>query len=111
MPPLLSRSATSRATPLLLLTGFEPFGGASSNPSQDIVRALDGKAVAGHRIAGAVLPCVFGTARRELNALLRRHRPAVLVCLGAVSSTHPSLPTTLRVRVLGRVAAYINKNA
>ncbi len=38
----------------VLLTGFEPFGGESSNPSQAIVRALDGKRLHGHRIVGAV---------------------------------------------------------
>lgn len=99
MPPLLSRSATSRATPVLLLTGFEPFGGASSNPSQDIVRALDGKAVAGHRIAGAVLPCVFGTARRELNALLRRHRPSVVVCLGVAGGRAGVTPERVAINL------------
>ena len=67
---------------MLLLTGFEPFGGAVTNPSRDIVLALDGTKAAGHRVAGAVLPCLFGAARRELARLLRQHRPTVVVCLG-----------------------------
>ena len=60
----------------VLLTGFEPFGGAARNPSGEIALAWDGREVAGARIVGAVLPCVFGSARRELDLLLRRHRPA-----------------------------------
>ena len=40
----------------LLLTGFEPFGGSTVNPSQRIVDALDGKSIRGLQIVGMVLP-------------------------------------------------------
>ena len=69
-------------TKTVLVTGFEPFGGAQHNPSLEIVRALHGRAIGGHRIAGEVLPCVFGLANRELRRLLRRHRPGLVFCLG-----------------------------
>ncbi len=58
----------------VLLTGFEPFGGDAANPSRDIVRALAGRTIAGHRVVGVVLPCVFGRSARELRACLRRER-------------------------------------
>lgn len=94
-PPTSSR----QATPVLLLTGFEPFGGAPDNPSQDIVRALEGKRFAGHRIAGAVLPCVFGAARRELARLLRRHRPAAVVCLGVAEGRSGITPERVAINL------------
>lgn len=66
----------------ILLTGFEPFGGESVNPSREIVRALDGKSIARHRVFGAVLPVTFAAARPTLEALLEQHRPALVIALG-----------------------------
>ncbi len=68
--------------PRILLTGFEPFGGESLNPSWEIARALDGWRVEGHEVHAARLSCVFGDALRELDAALAEHRPALVVCVG-----------------------------
>jgi pyroglutamyl-peptidase len=66
----------------VLLTGFEPFGGEAVNPSWQAVQALHGRRIAGHRLVAAQLPTVFGTALTQLHALLRQHRPAVVICVG-----------------------------
>jgi len=68
--------------PRILLTGFEPFGGESVNPSWEIARALDGWHCQGHEVHGVRLSCVFGEALRELDAALEQHAPALVVCLG-----------------------------
>jgi pyroglutamyl-peptidase len=99
MPLPLPPSSSSRAKPVLLLTGFEPFGGASTNPSREIARALDGKSAGRHRIVGAVLPCVFGGASRELDRLLRRHRPAVVVCLGVAEGRAGITPERVAINL------------
>lgn len=99
MPPVLPSSPSHHTSPVLLLTGFEPFGGALTNPSQQIARALDGTRVAGHRIVGAVLPCVFGGARRELARLLRRHRPTVVVCLGVAEGRTAITPERVAINL------------
>lgn len=83
----------------VLLTGFEPFGGAARNPSGEIALAWDGREVAGARIVGAVLPCVFGSARRELDLLLRRHRPAVVLCLGVAAGRAAITPERVAINV------------
>jgi pyroglutamyl-peptidase len=83
----------------VLLTGFEPFGGAARNPSGEIALAWDGREVAGARIVGAVLPCVFGSARRELDLLLRRHRPAVVLCLGVAAGRTAITPERVAINV------------
>jgi len=70
------------AHPCILLTGFEPFGGESVNPSWEIARALDGWACEGHRVHAALLPCVFGDALLRLDEALAAYRPALVVCLG-----------------------------
>lgn len=99
MPPVPPSSSPRPASPVLLLTGFEPFGGASTNPSQQIVRALDGRRAAGHQIVGAVLPCVFGGARRELARLLRQHRPTVVVCLGVAEGRTAITPERVAINL------------
>ncbi len=66
----------------VLITGFEPFGGDSRNPSDEITRALDGRQVEGRAIVGVVLPCVFGDAVRALRSALRHVDPELVVCLG-----------------------------
>lgn len=66
----------------VLLTGFEPFGGESVNPSGEIARQLHGKVIGGHRVTGALLPCVFGAAITELKKQIRATKPALVICVG-----------------------------
>jgi pyroglutamyl-peptidase len=68
--------------PKILLTGFDAFGGASLNPSWLAVKALHGRQIAGHRVVAAQLPTVFGESIRRLQALLKQHRPALVICVG-----------------------------
>src|SRR5450432_3339200 len=63
-------------TKTVLITGFEPFGGENVNPSQEIARILHGKVISGRTVVGAVLPCVFGASRRELNRLCGESSPS-----------------------------------
>ena len=66
----------------VLLTGFDAFGGQSLNPSWLAVQALHGRKVQGHTVVAAQLPTVFDTSLRELDALLRQHQPALVICVG-----------------------------
>ncbi|WP_119965612.1 pyroglutamyl-peptidase I [Simplicispira lacusdiani] len=66
----------------LLLTGFNPFGGDTANPSWLSARALHGQRIAGHAVLAELLPTEFEAAREKLQALLARHRPALALCLG-----------------------------
>jgi pyroglutamyl-peptidase len=83
----------------ILLTGFEPFGGARVNPSQEIVRRLDGAVIAGHRVVGAVLPCVFGGAIRELRRRLRATRPVLVICTGQADGRAEITPERVAINV------------
>ena len=69
-------------TATILLTGFEPFGGESVNPSWEIARALDGWICEGRVVRAARLPCAFGDALKTLDDALAAHRPELVVCLG-----------------------------
>lgn len=77
-PPIASR----QQTPRVLLTGFDAFGGDAVNPSWLAVQALHGRRVLGHTVVAAQLPTVFGESLRALHALLVRHRPALVICVG-----------------------------
>lgn len=68
---------------MILLTGFEPFGGDAANPSwaaatlaRDILRAE------GHDVEAIELPCVFGEAAARLLAAVNRWNPDLVISLG-----------------------------
>lgn len=79
---LNERPAAPVGQPRVLLTGFDPFGGELVNPSWEAVRALDGRVVDGHRLVAGQLPTCFDTSLPALDALLRQHRPALVLCIG-----------------------------
>lgn len=66
----------------ILLTGFEPFGGESINPSWELARTLDGETIAGHRIVAVRLPCVFGASLEVLRVALEEHDPVLVLAIG-----------------------------
>lgn len=66
----------------ILLTGFEPFEGARVNPSWEVAQALDGERIVDALVQSERLPCVFGEASRQLEALLIKRRPTLVLCLG-----------------------------
>ena len=71
----------------VLVTGFDSFGGNTVNASWLIAQRVHGSRIAGHRVISAQLPTVFSRSATELHALMREHRPALVVCLGLSEST------------------------
>ncbi|GGA39055.1 pyroglutamyl-peptidase I [Dyella nitratireducens] len=68
--------------PLILLTGFVPFGGEDINPSWEAVRVLDGKHIGGHRVISRLLPTAFAESQRDLALLVDEVQPAILLGVG-----------------------------
>ena len=68
--------------PVILLTGFAPFGGEDVNPSWNAVARLDGEQLDGHRIVARRLPVEFGASLETLQAALRETSPALVLCVG-----------------------------
>ncbi len=71
-----------RTPQTLLLTGFEPFGGDSSNPSWAIAQALDGLGIEGFRVSSHRLPVDGSRAPKVLTKLIDAKQPAAVVMLG-----------------------------
>lgn len=66
----------------VLLTGFEPFGGASFNPSGAVVEAIAEHGVDGFEIVTAILPVEFKRSAAMLIELISTNKPDVVISLG-----------------------------
>ncbi len=82
-----------RATMRILLTGFEPFGGSSFNPSSSLVAALAEEGLLGSELSAVILPVIGGdgpkSARAELADAIEANQPDTVVCFGESSrATH-----------------------
>jgi pyroglutamyl-peptidase len=65
-----------------LVTGFDPFGGSSVNPSWDAVHALHGRIISGHQVVGGEIPTIFGRSLQRLADLMEEHQPRLVICTG-----------------------------
>lgn len=66
----------------VLVTGFEPFGGETVNPSWEVVKQLEGVIIDDCRVVARQLPCVFGESLAVLNAAMDELEPAVVIAVG-----------------------------
>ncbi|MBG6223918.1 pyroglutamyl-peptidase [Arthrobacter sp. CAN_A2] len=68
---------------MILLTGFEPFGGESTNPSWHAAqRAAELLVALGLDAAAVEVPCVFGRSIEVLEAALGQFEPDIVLCVG-----------------------------
>src|SRR5258708_16792663 len=84
---------------VVVVAGFEPFGGETINPSGEIARQLHGTVIAGHRVFGALLPCVFGAAITELKRLIRATKPVLVICVGQAGGRAEITPERVAINV------------
>jgi pyroglutamyl-peptidase len=66
----------------ILLTGFEPFGGLAANPSLEVAKALDGRAVGDAVVRSAVLPVHHAEAASQVARWLEESDPLAVLHLG-----------------------------
>lgn len=83
----------------VLVTGFESFGGAALNPSQEIARMLHGEIIRRHEVVGVLLPCAFRHALTELRARIRRIEPELVICLGLASGRKAITPERVAINI------------
>ena len=65
----------------ILVTGFEPFGGESRNPSAEVVERLP-DTIAGAEIVKLILPTVRYEAPQRVARAVEEHRPDVVLSIG-----------------------------
>ena len=78
----------------VLLTGFEPFGSASSNPSGEIV-----KQISGDNIVTAILPVAYTQSAERLLALIAEHSPDVVISLGQAEGRTQITPEKVAINL------------
>lgn len=83
----------------ILLTGFEPFGGASSNPSQAIVEAFESEYKDRGLISTLVLPVEFGRAAELLIKAIDETKPEFVISLGQAEGRTAITPERVAVNI------------
>lgn len=84
-PSLLMSGAVlaDHAKPVILLTGFEPFGpGRPANPSWEGIRNLHKTDWHGYQIIAQELPVVWGEPLKQLQKLIQQHKPVAVFSFG-----------------------------
>ncbi|MBN2146860.1 MAG: pyroglutamyl-peptidase I [Anaerolineales bacterium] len=66
----------------LLLTGFEPFGGSTVNPSEQVAHTLNGHVIGGFEITSTILPVTRSEGPARLLEALENIQPDAVICLG-----------------------------
>ena len=78
----------------ILLTGFEPFGTATSNPSGEIV-----KQISGENVVTAILPVAYAQSAERLLSLIEQHNPDVVICLGQAEGRTQITPEKVAINL------------
>src|SRR5262245_15321635 len=66
----------------VLVTGFEPYGGRGINPAYQVMRALDGKTIAGASVIGRGLPVSLAALKTNIGRILDELSPLAILSLG-----------------------------
>lgn len=78
----------------VLLTGFEPFGKASLNPSGEIARRISGE-----DIVTAILPVAYNSSANTLLGLIEEHKPDVVIMLGQAEGRTEITPERIAINL------------
>jgi len=78
----------------ILLTGFEPFGNATTNPSAEIV-----KQISMENVFTAILPVAYTKSAEHLLALIAEHNPDVVICLGQAEGRTQITPEKVAINL------------
>jgi pyroglutamyl-peptidase len=76
-----SRRSDPGPSNIVLVTGFDCFGGENMNPSWEICKRLP-REIAGMRVETCLVPCEFRRSIEVLAEAIERHRPSIVLSLG-----------------------------
>ena len=82
----------------LLITGFDPFGGASINPAWEAVKLLP-KQIGDYEIYKLEIPTVFGLAAETVLAKAEKLQPDVILCIGQAGGRAAVTPERIAVNI------------
>jgi len=74
------------ASGVVLLTGFEAFGGSTVNPSQEVARRLHGTTIDGMGVVGHTLPVSLKQIGSAIDRIVQETDPEIVISLGQSGS-------------------------
>lgn len=83
----------------VLLTGFDPFGGETVNPSWEAVKRLNGEEAEGVSIAAEQIPTVFHHSAAVLKKAIEKHKPDVVICAGQAGGRAHITPERIAINI------------
>lgn len=84
----------------ILLTGFEPFGGDTLNPSMELIKQLEGKFIEGAVIKTTLLPVDYTQVGTELVKAIETVEPEIILNLGVANGRPAFSVERIAVNVL-----------
>jgi pyroglutamyl-peptidase len=75
-------TASASGASVVLVTGFEPFGSYTENPSQLIAETLNGTTLFNAEVIGIVLPVDFNASVEKTQESIELYHPDLVLCLG-----------------------------
>lgn len=82
----------------LIITGFDPFGGETVNPSWEAVRRLP-DTVGNYRLTRLQIPTVFGLAAETVLAAAAQDAPDVILCVGQAGGRDAVTPERISINM------------
>ena len=82
----------------LLITGFDPFGGETVNPSWEAVSRLPER-IGDYRLTRLQIPTVFGLAARTVLDAAAADAPDVILCIGQAGGQDAVTPERIAVNL------------
>src|SRR5881227_1066640 len=80
------KAAAEDAKPIILLTGFEPFGKSDFNTSWNLVKKLEGREIGGFDIKSLQLKVVYDAVDKPLQEAIEKLKPAAVISFGEGSA-------------------------
>lgn len=82
----------------LLITGFEPFGGETSNPSWDAVCRLP-DSINEYALTKLLIPVTFGQAAQTVLSVAQELCPDVILCIGQAGGRDAITPELVGINL------------
>ena len=82
----------------LLITGFDPFGGAKINPAWEAVKQLPDR-VGKYELCKLEIPTVFGKAAKQVIEKANEYQPDLILCIGQSGGRAAVTPERIAVNI------------
>ncbi|OXM13472.1 pyroglutamyl-peptidase I [Paenibacillus herberti] len=86
--------------PVLLVTGFEPFGGSRINPTEQLMASIQEESFAGTVIHPLLLPVNFIECGDRLTGAIDRLKPDAVICCGLAAGRTSVTPERIAVNIM-----------